>query len=182
MPYAEDENSPAKTRHRRFGNFVRSYPGIKPLKSIGKARGPWLDMAFGFYAAVAYYYYPGFHEPGTSQALGINKRLWESLDASDRRLFEPLTACEYVRSLAEFNANNAKALRTLKDEGVVQIRKFDDALLRQFIDLGREVVSEMGDRDDLSKRIYKSYQSFRESIMDWSEVAERAFVNARKLP
>ncbi len=32
--------------------------------------GPWLDMALGLHQAVGYYYYPGFHEPGS----GFSKR------------------------------------------------------------------------------------------------------------
>ena len=41
--------------------------------------GPWLDMAFGLHKAAGYYYYPGFHEPGTALAIGVNKGVWESL-------------------------------------------------------------------------------------------------------
>jgi hypothetical protein len=33
----------------------------------------------------------------------------------------------------------------------------------------------------LSKKIYKSYEQFRASIVDWSDVAERAFLNSRRL-
>ena len=47
--------------------------------------------------------------------------------------------------------------------------------------IGREVVAEIGSHDELSRRIYASYQAFRTSIMDWSDVAEGAFMNARRL-
>jgi TRAP-type mannitol/chloroaromatic compound transport system substrate-binding protein len=30
--------------------------------------GRWLDMAMGLHKAAGYYYYPGFHEPGTGTA------------------------------------------------------------------------------------------------------------------
>jgi TRAP-type mannitol/chloroaromatic compound transport system substrate-binding protein len=42
-------------------------------------------------------------------------------------------------------------------------------------------VAEAGSGDDLSKKIYASYEQFRASIMDWSDLAERAFLNARAL-
>jgi hypothetical protein len=51
----------------------------------------------------------------------INKGVWESFDTSDRQVFEAVASCEYARSLAEFNANNARALRKLRDEGIVKI-------------------------------------------------------------
>ena len=80
---------------RRLGAIVVSLPGseITPALKSGAIDasewvGPWLDMAIGLHKAAGYYYYPGFHEPGTAQTLGINKRVWESFDASDRRLIE----------------------------------------------------------------------------------------------
>ena len=107
--------------------------------------------------------------------------MWESFDDSDRRVFEAVAACEYARSLAEFNANNALSLRKLRDEGTVKILKFDDSLLKAFLKLSKDVVAEIGAGDELSKKIYASYQQFRASIMDWSDIAERAYLNSRGL-
>src|SRR5215207_873432 len=126
------------------------------------------------------YYYPGFHEPGLGVAVGFNKSVWESLDADDRRVMEAVAACEYARSLAEFNANNALSLRKLREEGTVKIQKFDDSLLKAFLEIGKDVVAELGG-DELSKKIYASYQQFRSSITDWNDIAERAFMNSRGL-
>jgi TRAP-type mannitol/chloroaromatic compound transport system substrate-binding protein len=173
---------------RRLGAIVVLLPGgeIAPALRSGALDasefvGPWIDMAIGLHQAVNYYYYPGFHEPGSGIALGINKSVWESFDASDRRVIEAVTAGEYARSLAEFNANNALALRKLRDEGTVKILKFDDSLLKTFFAVSKDVVAEIGAGDELSKKIYASYQQFRASTMDWSDVAERAFLNSRRL-
>jgi TRAP-type mannitol/chloroaromatic compound transport system substrate-binding protein len=173
---------------RRLGAIVVLLPGgeIMPALKSGAIDasewvGPWPDMAMGLHKAASYYYYPGFHEPGTGVAVGINKGVWESFDASDRRVIEAVAACEYARSLAEYNANNALWLRKLRDEGAVKILKFDDSLLKAFLAISKDVVAEAGSGDDLSKKIYASYQQFRTSIMDWSDIAERAFLNARGL-
>ena len=99
--------------------------------------GPWLDMALGLHEAASFYYYPGFHEPGTAQAVGINKGVWESFGASDRQVIEAVAASVYANCLAEFNANNALSLRKLRDEGTVKVLKFDDSLLKAFLDLAR---------------------------------------------
>ena len=143
--------------------------------------GPWLDMAISLHKAAGFYYYPAFHEPGSGFSVGTNKGVWDSLDASDRRVIEAVAACEYARSLAEFNANNALSLRKLRDEGTVKILKFDDSLLKAFLAISKDVVAEIGSGDDLSRKIYASYQQFRASIMDWSDIAERAFLNSRRL-
>ena len=173
---------------RRSGAIAVTLPGgeIMPALKSGAIDasewiGPWLDMAIGLHKAAAYYYYPGFHEPGSGFSIGINKDLWESLGANDRRVIETVAAGEYARSLAEFNANNALSLRKLRDEGAVKILKFDDSLLKSFLTISKDVVAEIGSRDDLSKKIYASYEQFRTSIMDWSDIAERAFLNSRRL-
>ena len=173
---------------RRLGAIVVTLPGseiVAALKSgaidATEWAGPWPDMFMGLHKAAGYYYYPGFHEPGTAQALGINKQLWESFDASDRRVIEAVAACEYTRALGDFNANNALWLRKLRDEGAVKILKFDDALVKTFLDESKNVVAEAGPGDDLSKKIYASYQQFRASIMDWTDISERAYLNSRSL-
>ena len=143
--------------------------------------GPWLDMAMGLHKVTSYYYYPGFHEPGTGITLGINKRVWESFDASDRRVVEDATAAEYARSLAEFNANNALWLRKLRDEGTIKILKFDDSVLKELYRISKDVVAEAGSGDELSKKIYASYQQFLPLIIDWSDIAEGAVLNSRRL-
>jgi TRAP-type mannitol/chloroaromatic compound transport system substrate-binding protein len=173
---------------RRLGAIVVTLPvgEIMPALKSGAIDAsewiaPWPDMALGLHKAAGYYYYPGFHEPGTGVSLGINKGVWESFDESDRRVIEAVAACEYARSLAEFNANNALSLRKLRDEGTVKILKFDDSLLKAFLATSKDVVAEIGSGDDLSKKIYASYQQFRASIVDWSDIAERAFLNSRRL-
>jgi TRAP-type mannitol/chloroaromatic compound transport system substrate-binding protein len=173
---------------RRMGAIVVNVPGGEITASLKSGAldasewiGPWTDMALGLHEVAGYYYYPGFHEPGTGLALGINKRVWESFDARDGRVIEDATAAEYVRALAEFNANNAWSLRQLRDEGVVKILKFDDFFLKEFLRRSHDVVADAGSGDELSKKIYASYQQFRAPMMDWSDIAERAFLNARGL-
>jgi TRAP-type mannitol/chloroaromatic compound transport system substrate-binding protein len=106
-------------------------------------------MAMGLHKAADYYCYPGFHEQSSGIAVGINKGVWESFDASDRQVIEVVAACEYARSLAEFNANNALSLRKLRDEGGVKIVKFDDSVLKALLTISRDVVAEIGSGDDL---------------------------------
>jgi TRAP-type mannitol/chloroaromatic compound transport system substrate-binding protein len=173
---------------RRLGAIVVVVPGGEIMQTLKSGAidgsewvGPWLDMALGLHTAAGYYYYPGFHEPGTNIAVGINKGVWESLDAGDRRLIEAVAASEYARSLAEFNTNNALSLQKLREEGTVKILKFDDSLLKAFRQISKDVVAEIGSGDELSKKIYASYQQFHASITNWSDIAEHAVLNSRGL-
>jgi TRAP-type mannitol/chloroaromatic compound transport system substrate-binding protein len=127
---------------RRLGAIVVLLPGSEIVQSLRSGAidacewiGPWLDTRMGLHQAARFYYYPAWHEPGTALALGINRRVWESFDESDRRLIESAAAGEYATSLAEFNTNNAVALRKLRAEGHPAVRpsdpwwpRFDDAI------------------------------------------------------
>jgi TRAP-type mannitol/chloroaromatic compound transport system substrate-binding protein len=169
---------------RRMGALVTVVPGgeiVSALKSGAidgsEFAGPWLDTAIGLHEAVGfYYYYPGWHEPGTGIAVGINKGVWESFAADDRELIEAVAAAEYARSLAESDLNNARALRRLRDEGKVNIAKFDVSVLNTVHGLSNEVVAEIGSRDELSKKIYASYLQFRNLIADWGEISGRYLI------
>jgi TRAP-type mannitol/chloroaromatic compound transport system substrate-binding protein len=166
---------------RRMGAVVVVVPGGEIVSSLksgaidgSEFAGPWADMALGLHEAVGfYYYYPGWHEPGTGIAVGINKGVWESFSASDRELIEAVADAEYARSLGESDINNARALRSLRDEGKIKIAKFNDSVLNTVHGLSKDVVAEIGAHDELSKKIYASYLQFRNSIADWSEISGR---------
>jgi TRAP-type mannitol/chloroaromatic compound transport system substrate-binding protein len=173
---------------RRLGAIVVNVPGSEIVSSLKSGAiegsewvGPWPDMAMGLNKVAGYYYYPGFHEPGTGITLGINKGVWESFDAGVRRVIEDATAAEYARSLAEFNANNALWLHKLREEGTVKILKFADSILKELYRTSKDVVAEAGLADDLSRKVYASYQQFLPSIIDWSDIAEGAFLSSRRL-
>src|SRR5215813_13066180 len=66
---------------RRLGAVVVNVPGgeiTAALKSgaidASEWVGPWNDMILGLHKVSKFYYYPGFHEPGTILSLGINKK------------------------------------------------------------------------------------------------------------
>ena len=173
---------------RRLGALVVSLPGgeiVPALKSgaidASEWVGPWNDMVLGLSNVSKYYYYPGFHEPGTVLSTGVNKTLWDVLSDEDRDLIERVAHAEYTYSLAEFNANNARAVSQLAEDSSVEIRKFDDGLLRALGEASGDVVSDVGNRDAVSRRIYESYFGFRDKLTRWADLSERGFLNARNL-
>jgi TRAP-type mannitol/chloroaromatic compound transport system substrate-binding protein len=170
---------PGAEVYRQLGAVVVMVPGDRIVQSLQSGAidacewiGPWLDTVMGLHKAAGYYYHPGWHEPGTGLALGINRRVWESFDNADRSLIEAAAAGEYAVSLAEFNFNNARALRRLRADGAIDIRKFDHAVVRTFAELSNEIVSDLGSSDDLARDIYASYADFRALLRDWTDISE----------
>jgi TRAP-type mannitol/chloroaromatic compound transport system substrate-binding protein len=174
---------------RRMGATVIVVPGGEIVRSLksgaidgSEFAGPWLDTWLGIHNAVGVYlYYPGWHEPGTGIAVGMNKRIWDALPASDQRLFEAAVAAEYSLSLAESDMHNALSLHKLRQDGAVKIRKFDDATLKASFALSGSVVAEIGAEDELSRKIYASYERYRATIVDWSDISVHAYLNGRVL-
>jgi TRAP-type mannitol/chloroaromatic compound transport system substrate-binding protein len=174
---------------RRLGATVVNLPGgeIVPALRSGAIDasewvGPWDDMHLGLHKASKFYYYPGFHEPGTVLATAINKARWDSLTAEERGLITTVANAEYTYSLAEFNTNNAKSLQELRQDKNIEIRKFDDSILKAFGERSGEVIAEVGAKDPLTRRTCQSYMEFRNRCTPWSDMAERAYLNARSLP
>src|SRR5262249_37492387 len=143
--------------------------------------GPWNDMILGLNKVSKFYYYPGFHEPGTVLGTGINKKLWDGLSADDRNAISMAANAEYTLSLAEFNANNAKSLQELREDKSIEIRKFDDSLLQALGKTSGEVLAETGQKDPMTRRVYESYIAFWSRVTPWADLAERGYLNARSL-
>jgi TRAP-type mannitol/chloroaromatic compound transport system substrate-binding protein len=173
---------------RRMGATVVTTPGGEIMTALKSGAidasewvGPWMDMAMGLDKAADYYYYPGFHEPGTSITLGINKTLWDGFAPSDRALIEAAAGAELTTSLAEFNAENVKALKILGADTRIKILRFNDDLIREFGRLSKEVIAEIGAKDPLTRKVYDSYMAFLAGVMDWGELSETGYRDTRRL-
>ena len=143
--------------------------------------GPYNDLAFGFYKVAKYYYYPGWHEPGTTLEAIINKEAFDALPEDLQEIV--LNACKVVNQdmLAEYTARNNAALNTLVNEHKVQLRAFPDDVLKELRKISDEVVAELAAKDETAKRIYASFKTYREQVNDWHEISEKAFLRARSL-
>jgi TRAP-type mannitol/chloroaromatic compound transport system substrate-binding protein len=173
---------------RRMGATVVTLPPgeiVGALKSgaldASEFIGPWTDIWLGLDKAVDYYYYPGFHEPGTNNSIGITKTLWDGLTPPERTLIEVAAQAEVVRSLAEFNAENVKALKLLRADERIKIRRFSDDLIKIFGKLSKEVLADTAAKDPLTRKVYDSYMGFLSGVMDWGELSETGYRDTRRL-
>jgi len=173
---------------RRMGATVVTIPAgqiVSALKSgaidASEWVGPWLDIMLGLDKVADYYYYPGFHEPGSNVTLGINKPVWDGLTPSDRAIIEAAAAAELTRALAEFNAQNVKWLKVLRADQRIKILRFSDELIRTFGKLSKEVLADTAAKDPLTRKVYDSYMAFLAGSMDWGELSETGYRNTRRL-
>jgi TRAP-type mannitol/chloroaromatic compound transport system substrate-binding protein len=141
--------------------------------------GPYNDLAFGLYKAAKYYYYPGWHEPGTTLEAMINKEVFDALPDDLQAIV--LNACKVVNQdmLAEYTARNPTALQRLLDEHEVELRKYPDDVLVKLREIANEVVAEIAEKDAFSRKTYASYQKFLTNSQKWSGISDLAYLKAR---
>jgi len=173
---------------RRLGATVVNLPGgeIFPALQAGTIDGtewvgPWNDLAFGFYKVAKYYYWPGFHEPGTTGEVLVNKKVWQGLSKEHQEIISVAVQAESTIEYAEFTWKNGDALDTLLNKHGVQLRKFNDDLLKGFGKASLEVVAEIGNKDAMTKKVYESFVAARKKLSGWSALGEQAYMNARSL-
>ncbi len=171
---------------KRLGGTPVNLPGGELFTSLSSGAidatewvGPYNDLAFGFYKAAKYYYFPGFHEPGTTLEAIINKDAFEKLPADLQAIVT--NACKVVNMdmVAEYAARNPGALQTLLNKHKVQLRSYPDDVLQQLRKVSGEVVAELAKKDDFSAKVYASYQKFLVESVAFSGVSDQAYLNAR---
>jgi TRAP-type mannitol/chloroaromatic compound transport system substrate-binding protein len=141
--------------------------------------GPYNDLAFGLYKAAKYYYYPGFHEPGTTLEAMINKKVFDALPPDLQSIV--LNACKVVNQdmLAEYTARNPTALQDLVRKHNVDLRIYPEDVIARLRELSAEVVSEIAGKDELSGKVYASYQKFLDQAKEWSRISELTYLTSR---
>ncbi len=171
------------------GANVVNLPGgeIPPALSSGAIDatewvGPFNDLAFGLYKSAKYYYYPGWHEPGTVLDNFINLAQWEKLSDDLKAIVRAANATVNQRVLSEFVARNSIALARLTDEHGVALSKLPDPVLNALGALAGQVLSDISAKDSLSSKLFASLVDFRKKAIGWSRVLDQAYLTARALP
>ncbi|MBX3504292.1 MAG: TRAP transporter substrate-binding protein [Parvibaculum sp.] len=142
--------------------------------------GPWNDMAFGFYRLAKYYYWPGFHEPGSSLAAGFNLDVWNSLTKQQQAVVRAACAAENDYTLAEYNAHNGEALKTLIEKHGVLVRRFPDDVVAALKKTSREVLEDAAKEDAFTAKVYESFRNFLDTTSEWTRIGDEGFVEARR--
>lgn len=173
---------------RRLGAATVALPGSDIFLSLQSGAidgaewiGPWNDLAFGMHKVADHYYYPGFHEPGAALALGFNLDVWNSLTPGQQTLIRHLSDAEYMYSWAEYKVRNAESQQALiKDHGITA-RAFPEPVIREIRRISEEVLAEVAQSDDMTRRVYDSMIAARSKYQAYEATAEQAFIDARRL-
>ncbi len=139
--------------------------------------GPHDDMQLGLHKTARYYYYPGWHEPGTMIEFGFNKKAYEALPVDLQRTLDHAAAAAQVYGLTDYHVKNAIALERLKTEfkGKVEVLQLSVPVLRDLRKLAAEVVKEESEKTPMARKVHASYTKFQALVGPWDHVAEGAY-------
>ena len=139
--------------------------------------GPHDDMKLSLHKTARYYYYPGWHEPGTMAEFGFNRKAYEMLPVDLRRMLDHAAAAVQVSGSTDFHAKNAIALERLKIEfkGKVEVIQLPAPVLRDLKKLAVEVVREESEKTPMARKVHASFTKFQALVGPWDHVAEGAY-------
>lgn len=171
---------------RRLDATVQNLPGGEIFQALKTGAidatewvGPYNDLAFGFHQAAKYYYWPGWHEPGTTMEAMINRTAWEALPTDLQHIVRHACQSTNENMLAEFTTRNGVALKTLVEKHGVQLKRFSDDVLTEIGRVARDVVGEIAAKDPLSNSVYTSFNAYRSQSVSYTRISEEAYTMAR---
>ena len=142
----------------------------------GEWVGPYDDMKLGLHNTAPYYYYPGWHEPGTMQGFGFNRKAYEALPVDLRQTLDHAAAATEVYGLSGYHQRNAAALARMRAEfkGKIELIQFPAPVLKELKKIAVDVLREESEKTPMAKKVYASFNKFQALVGAWDIVAEGA--------
>jgi TRAP-type mannitol/chloroaromatic compound transport system substrate-binding protein len=136
--------------------------------------GPHDDMKLGLHQTAKYYYFPGWHEPGTTGEFVFNQKAYDTLPADIRNVIDYATTAMHTLEFMEYESKNGIALAKLRTEfkSKVEILGFPAPVMKELKKLAQQVNKEEAEKSPMAKKVYASYGKFQEYIQDWGHISE----------
>ena len=141
--------------------------------------GPYNDLAFGFHQIAKYYYYPGWHEPGPTLEIIVNKHAYNSLPGDLQKMIEVAARAVNQDMLDEYTARNNSALVELVEKHGVEIRQFPDDMLAKLRDISLQVYQENAEKDPQFEKVYNSYKTYLNGVRKYHKITEESYFRTR---
>ncbi|WP_339899702.1 TRAP transporter substrate-binding protein [uncultured Gilvimarinus sp.] len=142
--------------------------------------GPANDLAFGFHQVAKYYYYPGWHEPGSTMELIVNKSAFESLPEDLQAIVTYAARASNQDMLDQYTATNNAALQALVNDHGVELRRLPDEVLQELRRITEQVFIEQAEQDAMFAKVWESYKSFQAKAAAWHKVSEQTYYKVRE--
>lgn len=141
----------------------------------------WLDAGNGFHRVAKYYYTPGWQEPNSAGEIGINAKVFDSLSPRHKAIVERAAQAANSINIGEWPRYNAEFMRKLVRENGVIVKSYSDEIVLTLAKAAKEVVDELGNRDEASKKIYASWKPYRDMVVEYAVQVDEPMYRARRV-
>jgi len=141
--------------------------------------GPFQDLQLKLYEVAKYYYYPGWHEPGTTLELLINKPAWKRLPADLQKVIEAVSSDVNQYIYTRFESQNLSALRELREQWGVIVLEIPEKIIDELSIITRAIMLEKSAKNSQFRRIYEAYDKFNNDNIEWTRIADDKYSSGR---
>lgn len=142
--------------------------------------GPYNDLALGLHDIAEYYYYPGWHEPGSMLEFMVNAGAMASLPDDLQAIVRYASRAANQDMLDEFTARNNRALQEMITVHGVKLRRLPDDVLEALYRGSQDVMARLVAEDPLAAKVNASFSEFMRGARAYHEISEQAYLNARR--
>lgn len=139
--------------------------------------GPYHDALMGFPDIAKYYYYPGWHECGTSLEVIVNKKKFESLPPHLQSILESALARLKCWTLDQFEHRNAEALSEIIKNKKFEIRQLPADVIAALKRGTKSTLEELANTDADIRKVYTAFIDYQQKMKNWSTISESAYYN-----
>lgn len=130
---------------------------------------PAMDIKLGFHQVAKFNYFPGWHQQTSITEIMMNKKAFDALPKSYKKILEVAAGHQLGYTFAESEATQFGVMAEMRDKHKVQIRRWTDDQLAAYEKAWLDVIAEDSAKDPLFKRIADDYLDFRRKYALWGE-------------
>lgn len=168
---------------KRLGAQVQTLPPDEILAALERGSvdaaewvGPYEDEKLGLHKSAPYYYYPGWHEPGTTYELLVNLTAWNQLPKDYQQALRTATSEAHLTMLSQYDAANREALQRLISGGT-ELTAYSSEIIGSARQEAFELYEEFANQDAGFQKVYDQWNAFRKGIYQWNRINEQSFAD-----
>ena len=136
--------------------------------------GPYNDLPLGLNQVAQYYYYPGWHEPGSTMEFLINQQAFATLPQDLQAIVKVAARAVNQDMLDDYPQGHITAMEKLVNEHGVKIVPFPQSVLVALKGARDEVLAQEAAKDPLFAKVLQAYLSNEASVKRYFEYTEAA--------
>jgi len=130
---------------------------------------PAMDIKLGFHQVAKFNYFPGWHQQTSVTEIMMNKKVFDALPKSYKKVLEVAAGHQLAYTFAETEATQFGVMAEMRDKHKVQVKRWKDSELAAYEKAWNDVIAEESAKDPLFKRIADDYVDFRKKYALWGE-------------